>query len=364
MDQSGIDKMFSPVVPGLLVLMLGFGSPVTLAAEPDASGTWSASPQIAETPPNDDGFITEPPAAPGVLTGSVAEISGPKRVVAVARFDAAGSFTAVYGNWDVGGGLEAMLITALLESKRFIVVERAQIQPILAEQQMKASGVTSPTTGPGVGNITGVHAFIIGSVTSFGVDESGGGFSLGAGGSGGLLGGVVGGLSQQSQSGKVTIDVRYVNATTSQIMQTVTISEEIENTSWDLSAGYKGMSIGTNQFYKTPLGEATRRAITRAVQQLATEVGKVPWSGLVVDYDGAELYVNAGKSSGLKVGDRMKIEQIAKTLTDPATGEVLSVKKQTLGMVTLTSVEERISSGKFAPTDLIKPQRGDLVTAP
>lgn len=339
----------------LAVLVSLIGSPAL--ADPPFQ---PAAVQVAQAQSN-DGVITEPPAAPGVLTEQVAAVSGPKRVVAVARFDAVGSFTAVYGNWDVGGGLEAMLITALLESKRFIVVERAQIQPILAEQQMKASGVTSPTTGPGVGNLTGVHAFIVGSVTEFGVNDSGGGMSLGAGGSGGLLGGIVGGVSQQSQSGKVTIDVRYVNATTSQIMQTVTISEEIDNSSWDISAGYKGVSMGTNQFYKTPLGEATRRAITRAVQQLAVEAGKVPWSGLVVDYDGAELYINSGASSGLKVGDKMIIDRIAKTLTDPATGEVLSIKKQRLGTVTLTSVEDRISSGKFAPTDLLKPERGDLV---
>ena len=311
---------------------------------------------------SDDGIITQMPAEPGVLTGKVPTVKGPKRVVAVARFDAVGSFTAVYGNWDVGGGLEAMLITALMESGRFIVVERAHIQPILAEQQMKQSGLVNPTTGPAAGNITGVHAFIIGSVTSFGANDKGGGVSLGAGGSGGVLGGVVGGLSQQSQSGKVTIEMRYVNATTSQIMDTVTISEEIESSSWSLNAGYKGVSLGTNKFYNTPLGEATRRAITRAVQQLATELNGVPWSGLVVDFDGTELYINAGKSSGIKAGDKLLIERIAKTLTDPATGEVLKITKQKVGLVTLTSVEERISSGSFKPLDITQPQRGDLVS--
>lgn len=310
----------------------------------------------------DDGVITQMPAEPGVLTGKVPTVKGPKRVVAVARFDAVGSFTAVYGNWDVGGGLEAMLITALMESGRFIVVERAHIQPILAEQQMKQSGLVNPTTGPAAGNITGVHAFIIGSVTSFGATDKGGGVSVGAGGSGGLLGGVVGGLSQQSQSGKVTIEMRYVNATTSQIMDTVTISEEIESSSWSLNAGYKGVSLGTNKFYNTPLGEATRRAITSAVQQLATELNNVPWSGLVVDFDGTELYINAGKSSGIKAGDKLLIERIAKTLTDPATGEVLKITKQKVGVVTLTSVEERISSGSFKPLDITQPQRGDLVS--
>jgi curli biogenesis system outer membrane secretion channel CsgG len=326
-------------------------------------GLLMAAPRAASAQANsDDGVITEMPAAPGVLTGAVPNVKGPKRVVAVARFDAVGSFTAVYGNWDVGGGLEAMLITALMESNRFIVVERAQIQPILAEQQMKQSGLVNPTTGPAAGNITGVHAFIIGSVTSFGQADEGGGVSIGAGGTGGLLGAFTGGASQQSQSGKVTIEVRYVNATTSQIMDTVTISEEIESSSWSLNAGYKGLALGTNQFYNTPLGEATRSCITRAVQQLATELSNVPWSGLVVDYDGTELYINAGTSSGMKSGDKLVIERIAKTLTDPSTGEVLKIQKQKIGLLTLKSVEDRISSGAFQALDLTKPQRGDLVS--
>jgi curli biogenesis system outer membrane secretion channel CsgG len=327
-----------------------------------AIGFAVAAPRSAQAQSGtDDGVITQMPAAPGVLKGSVPKVKGPKRVVAVARFDAVGSFTAVYGNWDVGGGLEAMLITALMESGRFIVVERAQIQPILAEQQMKQSGLVNPTTGPAPGNITGVHAFIIGSVTSFGAADKGGGVSVGAGGTGGLLGGLSGGLSQQSQSGKVTIEMRYVNATTSQIMDTVTISEDIKSSSWSLNAGYKGVALGTNQFYNTPLGEATRSCITRAVQQLATEMNDVPWSGLVVDYDGAELYINAGTSSGIKVGDKVIIERIAKTLTDPATGEVLKIQKQKIGLVTLKTIEDRISSGAFQPLDITKPQRGDLV---
>jgi len=313
---------------------------------------------------SNDGVITQMPAAPGVLTDKVPAVKGPKRVVAVARFDAVGSFTSVYGNWDVGGGLESMLITALMESGRFIVVERAQIQPILAEQQMKQQGLVNPTTGPATGNITGVHAFIIGSVTEFGAADKGGGFSLGAGGSGGVLGGVMGGLSQQSQSGKVTIEVRYVNATTTQIMDTVTISEDIESSSWSVNAGYKGVSLGTNKFYNTPLGEATRRCITRAVQQLASELNNVPWTGLVVDYDGTDLYINAGSSSGMKAGDKLVIERIAKTLTDPATGEVLKIQKQKIGLITLTSVDEKISSGSFQPLDISKPQRGDLVSMP
>jgi hypothetical protein len=47
---------------------------------------------------------------------------------------------------------------------------------------------------------------------------------------------------------------------------------------------------------------------------------------------------------------------------DRRTGEVLKITKQKIGLVTLISVEDRISSGNFKPLDITQPQRGDLVS--
>ena len=65
-----------------------------------------------------------------VLTGPTPAVKGPKRTVAVGKFAATGAFTEKYGQWDIGGGLAAMLVTALLETDQFIVVERANINQI------------------------------------------------------------------------------------------------------------------------------------------------------------------------------------------------------------------------------------------
>ena len=234
-------------------------------------------------------------AAPGVLTSPIAEVRGPKRVVAVAKFDAVGSFTAINGAWEIGGGLSSMLATALVESGRFIVVERANLQSILNEKQLTGAGLTTPGSGAGVGGITGVNFILVGSVVSFGTANSGGGLSIGFG-----TGNIFGGASRQTIDGEVTIQVRVIDATTTQVVETHTVKEEIDASSWSLMGGYKFIALGTNQFYKTPLGEASRRAITRIVQMLAIDANRVPWSGLVVEYDGWTLYVNAGSEAGLK----------------------------------------------------------------
>ncbi len=54
------------------------------------------------------------------------------------------------------------------------------------------------------------------------------------------------------------------------------------------------MSMGGNTFKKTPLGEACRRAMTKIVSRLALTAGNKPWTGMVVEFDGREVYVNAG----------------------------------------------------------------------
>jgi len=315
-------------------------------AQPSTSGSTSAGAQDA---------------APGkILIAPIPAVSGPKRTVAVGKFTATGAFTAKYGNWDVGGGMAAMLTSALVESNRFIVVERAGLQNILSEQQLKGAGLTNPTTGPSRGKLIGVQMLIFGAVTEFGDSDEGGGFSIG--GSGGGIGNLLSGaLSRQSATGTVAIDVRLVDTTSGQVLETHTIREEIESSGWDLSGGFKGISLGTNQFYKTPLGQAARSVITKAVQRIAVQAENTAWSGQVVDFDGKEVYINAGARSGLHVGDKFMVERVVKRLTDPTTNEVLSIRKKELGVLQITGVEKKISYGQFAPLGMEPPQRGDYV---
>ncbi|WP_169569424.1 CsgG/HfaB family protein [Sneathiella limimaris] len=298
-----------------------------------------------------------------ILTDNVPDVLGPKRVVSVGKFDAIGAFQQQYGDWDIGGGISAMMTTALVESKRFIVVERANINQVLSEQQMKGQGVTNASTGPDLGQVTGANFLIYGSVTEFGAADSGGGMSFGLSGGSSLTNALGLGVSRQSTSGKVAMDIRLVNATTSQVEEVYTVSEQIDNSAWDFSVGYKDINIGTNSFLKTPLGEATRRCITKAVQQIAAKANQVAWTGQIVDFDAGEAFINAGGNSGLKQNDKFTIERITKKLTDPQTGEVLMLRKKQLGVVVLTEVLPKISIGTFSPLDVDTPQRGDLVVS-
>jgi hypothetical protein len=221
--------------------------------------------------------------------------------------------------------------------------------------------VSNAGTGPALGKLTGVQFLIYGSVTEFGAEDKGGGFSIGGGG-GGFGNLLSGALSRQSASGAVAIDIRIVDTTTGTVVDTYSVKEKIKSSGWDVSGGYQGMSLGTNKFNKTPLGEASRKVITKVVQFIASKAEKTSWTGRIVDIDGQEvIYINAGANSGIHVGDKFMIERVTKILTDPETGEVLSKRKKAVGSLQITVVEEKLSYGSYSSEGLEAPKRGDIV---
>lgn len=299
-------------------------------------------------------------AEEGILDGKIPSVKGPRRTVAVGKFDSIGSFAANYGDWSIGGGLSSMFVTALREADRFIVVERANLQQVLAEQELAAGGLTRQEGRPQMGNLQNAQIIIYGAVTEFDTGSKGGGLNLGV--SSGALGSLLGGgASLQGKSGTVAFDIRLVDTSSGEIIDSFTVKETAKSRSFDVNAGYKGINMGTNQFYKTPLGQAARKAITTAVQKIARRSEDVNWSSSVVDYDAGEVYINFGENAGLKSGDKFVVERIVKRLTDPVTGELLSVRKKELGVVTLTGVEQRLSYGDYAAMDATPPERGDMV---
>jgi curli biogenesis system outer membrane secretion channel CsgG len=294
------------------------------------------------------------------LEEPIQSIRGPKRTVAVGEFATLGSMSAKYGDFSPGGGMSAMLVTALMDTGKFIVLERAQIDAILAEQQMVGEGVSAAGTGPDMGRLFGAQFLILGSITEFGDDFKGGGKSAGASSEDPDLPGGAAYAREKSQ-GKIGMDIRIVDTTTGAILSSFRVEEPIMKKGYDASVDVRGFSLGSNKFMRTPLGGASRRAIMRAVAHVAEAAGKTAWVGRVVDVEGLTVYINAGSRAGLKVGERFMIERVLKRYTDPVTKQLLSVRKKELGMFEVDSVEEKIAYGTFLPTTDDKPKRNDLV---
>ena len=282
---------------------------------------------------------------------------GPKRTIAVGAINASGGFEQSE-SWSAGPALTAMLTKTLGDTGRFIMVERSDLTEVLNEKQLKATHVSGGEDAGPPTKMIPAQFLVVGSVTEFGAPNQGGGISVGGLG----LGPVTGGLGLRRQTGKVSIDLRIVNPRTGEDLYAFTVTRQASSTSLAVTADYRGVSTGGDTFSKTPLGEASRLALTEAAQRISDFVSQASWEGRVVAADDDGIFVNAGSEAGLSSGDRLRVERIGRTLTDPDTGQILSQRKLALGEVVISDVEPKVAHGQFNATQPgLTPQRGDLV---
>jgi curli biogenesis system outer membrane secretion channel CsgG len=299
-------------------------------------------------------------ATTGAASALAQVATGPKKRISVAKFDANGAFVTVYGSWDIGGGLAAQLTTALVESGRFIVVERPDLQVVLREQELAKLNVTSKDSGPQAGKVLGTQLIVHGSVTEFEQSSAGNNTRLGvSGNAGGALNMLGAAIAKNTTSGVVGIDVRLIDATTSQVLQSKRIEKRLSTSDTSINLVANQVAFGGEQFDKSVLGQATRAAIQEAIVFIATFSSELPWIGALADVDGSNVLINAGSQSGLAVGDRFAVLAVAKEVIDPTTGQSLGRIERQSGIVRITSVQPAFSSA--AMEEPFAATRGDAV---
>lgn len=292
-----------------------------------------------------------------ILTKQLPRITGPKRSVAVAFFGSTTTFSNEYGLSDVGGGLAALLSTALVESEQFVVVERTRLSSVMMEQELAAANMLRAEGAPEVGQLLGAQYLVMGEVTEFTEEAKRSAFSIGVGNGDRRLA-----LAPGKREGKVSIDVRVVNTSTGEVVNAFHVSETVKARAFAVSLEQDNISLGHSQLANTALGQAARAAINAVAQEFALTAAGEPWRGAVVDYDQYGIAINAGLESGVKVGDAFQVRRIAKVLTDPTTGRVLGRRAYDVGEIKIIQVESELAFGEYFPQTNIAPQRGDVVT--
>jgi curli biogenesis system outer membrane secretion channel CsgG len=225
-----------------------------------------------------------------------------KKRVAVLKFGATGKFGAFEG-WDVGEGLAAQLATALQQSGCFTVVDRLALSALLREQELALTGIAAKESAARVGKMSGAQILIKGEITEFEPATSGSGITLGLGLPKVPLGFRLGGESQNSH---VAMDVRLIDASTGQILQSHRVEGKSNAAGFSLGLDNRWASIGGEHFSKTPLGQATRQALVDVVGLVSRSLKALPaerapeWR--VVDVMDNQLFVNAGEGAGLASG--------------------------------------------------------------
>jgi len=156
----------------------------------------------------------------------------------------------------IGRGISQMLITALVNSGRFTVVERNDqvVANILKEQSLGLTGVIDPMTAAKVGRLLGAQAIVIGEISEFGIRKTGAYVGLGG---------------TKTITTRVVVDARMVDVESGRILASET---GVGTSSTHTSGVALTFEFGTAGFDETTIGISTRKSVNQVVKKFAGAV--------------------------------------------------------------------------------------------
>jgi curli biogenesis system outer membrane secretion channel CsgG len=246
-----------------------------------------------------------------------------------------------------------MLITALVKTGEFSVVERKELDKVLAEQRLGQSGAITPQTAPSVGKLLGVDLLVLGSISELGTKDRN------------VAGGTnLFGAKVNAKTARAAVDIRLVNTTTGEIVAAET--EEGTESTVGLGGRYKNINFADfSQWNDTDIGKAAREAINETVDLITKNMAKIPWSGRVikVNADGT-VVIKPGSEGNVTTDMEFDVFHPGEELKDPDTGLVLGHEEAKVGHIKVT---EDMLNGKAAKAKVTEGsgiQSGDFVREP
>jgi curli biogenesis system outer membrane secretion channel CsgG len=189
--------------------------------------------------------VVKPAAGPSIAAAQAAPAQGPQRRIAVSGFDARA------GGGAVGRGMSDMLVAALFDSGRFIVLERERLDEVTAEQDLGNSGRFRQDTVAPRGELEGAELLVRGAITVFEPDCKGASV-----------------LIASTRQACVTLNLRIIDAATGRIVNATTVEGNSVNRGVGFLYARSDLPIGLGAYSNTPMEQAIRAAIDAAVAHI------------------------------------------------------------------------------------------------
>jgi curli biogenesis system outer membrane secretion channel CsgG len=257
------------------------------------------------------------------------------------------------GRWELGRNLAMMLESALADTGRFVIVDRRELDAVIGEQDLQASGRAAESSEVAqTGLLRSARYLADGSVTR--VDYNTAGDSGGIG-----FGGIR--VGRKSNEAEIELVVRLVDTTSGEVVASQRISGKAGGQRLNLSFRRSGVSGGMSDFSATPIGEAAQDCIVQATLFIAQEMEDYEITANVVMAPSPDrIVINRGENYGVAPGQEFLLREAGEILTDPETGEILGVFEGEInGRIEVVRVTEKLAYCKL--TEGQKPERGDTV---
>ncbi len=240
---------------------------------------------------------------PAVNSGSPAaesstEMVGERMSIAVLPFDSQGL------SGEIGGiDLVDKLITGLVNSGRFKVIERAQLEKILAEQKLGLTGIIDASTAAEIGKGIGVDAVVLGSVTR--------------------------------ANNAVSVDARIIDTETAAI-------------------------IAAKDAYTDRINlQSLSSMILDLGQKFRTELPIV--HGYVINLSEAKVTLDIGRNNGILKGMKCTVYNEGEKIIHPVSGKVIGKMINEICIVQITDVFDAYSLAEIKQVKRGSPQKLDKV---
>lgn len=215
--------------------------------------------------------------------------------------------------------LSSDLVTYLVKTNKFNVVERSRMKDILTEQEFSESGYVSPESAVKMGQLIGADYFVMGKIEMLqaGVKHKKIPYTD---------------TVRSMYVGKMVVNVRIVDSRGGKIVAANKFAVEHQ----DRNA--KGTVTG-DEFLEA-LKEKTVKEIVNGIV-----AGVFPLK--IIKVAGDTVYINRGSGVGFDVGSRLSVLTQGESLVDPDTGESLGSLEEVVGEVEVTSIQQKFSKAKI-----------------
>jgi len=262
-----------------------------------------------------------------------------KPTIAVMSFE---NRAPVHTKWNLGDGLADQLIDRLIQTRRYVVLERAHLDRILTELKRSQDKRFRRAGTPKPGRLKHVQYLIKGTITDFGHVETVEGFWRLF--DWGLLG--------TSSYSIVAATLYVVDVQTGQVIASKSVEAKVRDEKNDDKVVLDGLAFGSYTFYQTSIGKATEKMLDKAVRAIAGAIAERPFQPKIASIINNQIIINGGKDRRIKVGAEYVVRPASRAVTDPDTGDILGhVVGRSIGRVRVSHVAKKYSIAEVLQGD-------------
>ncbi len=256
---------------------------------------------------------------------------GFKRKVAILDFEN----RTTYKDEKIGEAVAKKLTDKLEATQRVVVMDKTVVSEMLTREGVKFENLSDPSVMKRANQSLGIQAFALGTVTDVSILSS---------------------KSSETSEEEVSfatskVEVRLIDASTGNLLKTFIGRSPI---------------FGTKEMGEYSRSKAVMKAIDFSLEDILEgflrQLDLLEWTTTIAKIEGENVYINAGKLSGLRIGDSLEVYEPGKEIIHPTTnlslGWTTGQLKGVIKIVDLFGVDAavgKVVQGQgFSSNDVVK----------